>query len=559
MSTEEQHTAEQHTAEDPRTVDVAVIGAGAAGIYAMHKMAALGFSAVGFERGSSVGGAWYWNRYPGLYCDIESVDYSYSFSEELQQEWVWKRKYSTQPEILSYFEWVADRLDVRKHFQFDTSVTDAVWSEERQRWRVSTDRGTVVDARFIIGATGPLSMPKIPEFAGADDFRGEILVTARWPREPQDFSGKRVAVIGTGSSGIQVIPVVAEQAEQLYVMQRTPSFAVPAHNHLLEQPYIDEVKGSYREYRERARNTPLGVYTGTSGKNAAEVTVAERELEFQRAYDYGSTVKFGSSFDDLLFNPDSNQAAADFLAGKIRSRVFDPAVAEKLIPSGYPILTRRLCSENNYYEAFNRPNVRLVDLFEEEIVRFTSAGIETTKDAYDVDVIILATGFDAFTGALRAINFVGREGRTLREKWDESPSTYLGIAVSGFPNLFTVVGPLGGAGISNVVLNIEQHIEWIGDFLADLRGRGAASFDADADAEQGWVDRVAEVADSTLFKHANSWYTGSNIEGKPRVVLQWVGGVSEYERILREAATDDYRGFNLVMSDEHELAGKAAG
>lgn len=539
-------TNETTTNEAPLTRDVAIIGAGAAGIYAMHKVQELGFSAIGFERGGSVGGAWYWNQYPGLYCDVESVDYSYSFSEELQQEWVWEKKYSTQPEILRYFEWVADRLDVRKHFQFNTEVTDAVWDEAAQLWHVTTSTGTRVDTRFIIGATGPLSQPKIPQFEGQDDFKGEILVSSRWPQEEQDFTGKRVAVIGTGSTGLQIIPSVAAQAAHTFVLQRTPSFAVPANNHLLEEGYLDAVKSNYQDYRERARQTPLGVFTGTINKNASEMTPAERHWEFSKAYDYGSAMKFGSSFNDLLLDEEMNQEAANFLANKIRSRVMDPAIAEKLIPSGYPILTRRLATENGYYEVFNRPNVTLVDLLEEELVRLTPAGFETTKGSYDVDIIILATGFDAFTGALRAINFVGKDGTTLREKWDHSPSTYLGIAVSNFPNLFTVVGPLGGAGISNVVLNIEQHIEWIGDLLAQMRDRGLTSFNPDPAAEQEWVDKVAEVADSTLFRKANSWYTGSNIEGKPRVVLQWVGGVHVYEDILRQVAADGYRGFQLA-------------
>jgi cyclohexanone monooxygenase len=535
------------TETTPVAVDVAVIGAGAAGIYAAHKMNELGFEVVGFERGSGVGGAWYWNRYPGLYCDVESVDYSFSFSEEIQQEWTWTQKYSSQPEILRYFEFVADRLDVRRFFRFDTSVTDAVWNEESQRWRVSTDTGEVVDARYLIGATGPLSEAKIPEIEGADGFEGEILTTARWPHEGRDFAGKRVAVLGTGSSGIQVIPCVAEQADHLYVLHRTASFAVPAHNKNLEQPYVDGIKRDYAEYRRRARSTPLGVDTGRGDMKAGDLTPAERNWHYQEAYDYGSTMKFGSSFVDLIVDAEANRTAADFLSEKIRSRVIDPVVAEKLVPRGYPILTRRLCSENNYYEAFNRPNVTLVDLLEEQLVRITPTGFETTKGSYEVDTIIFATGFDAFTGALRAINIVGRDGVALKERWDESPATYLGLAVSGFPNFFSVVGPLGGAGVSNVILNIEQHVEWIGDFLEYLREQGATSFDPDPEAQRAWVERVAEVADSTLLREADSWYTGNNIPGKPRVVLYWAGGVGEYERIIREVAADGYRGFDFRL------------
>ncbi|MDH6536114.1 flavin-containing monooxygenase [Aurantimicrobium minutum] len=528
------------------TTDIVIVGAGITGIYMAHKAREIGLNIVAFERGSGVGGTWYWNRYPGLRCDVESVNYSYSFSEEIQQEWTWKEKFPSQPEILKYLEFVADKLDVTPLFRFDTEVTDAVWNEQRQKWTVTTNRGDVVETTYIVWGTGILSTPKIPEIPGMAEFGGELLNTATWPHTPVDFTGKKVAVLGTGSSGIQVIPIAAEQAEHVYVLQRTPSYTLPAHNKPLDADYVAHIKANYSAFRAEARASMLGAVTDSIGKNTFDLTPEEQEVELQRVYDYGSPMRFASTFDDIVVDLEANKVVADFVERKIRERVANQAIADKLIPTTYPIVSRRLCIDTNYYETFNRENVTLIDLFEEELVRLTPTGFETTSGAYDVDIFILATGFDAMTGTLRRINIVGRDGITLKDKWGKAPSTYMGLSVSGFPNSFMVTGPGSPSASSNVVLSIEQHVEWITNMLQFLQKENISSFDPTPEAEQSWVNHVAEVAAPTIFPLADTWYTGTNIPGKPRVVIQYLGGVGPYEAALLEVANDTYRGFSFT-------------
>ncbi|MBK5237749.1 MAG: NAD(P)/FAD-dependent oxidoreductase [Actinomycetales bacterium] len=534
----------QQTGQTEQT-DIVVVGAGFAGIYMAYKARELGLSIVALERGGGVGGTWYWNRYPGLRCDVESVDYSYSFSPVLQKEWTWTEKFPSQPEILRYLEWASDKLDVTRLFRFNTEVSSATWNETTRRWIVSTATGSVIETKYIVWATGMLSAPKIPDFAGLNDFAGLVLNTATWPHEPIDFTGRKVAVLGTGSSGIQVIPIVAQQAQHLYVLQRTPSFSLPAHNKSLPSERMEWVKENYGQYRADARASMLGCVTESVGKNFADLTPAEARAELERTYNYGSPMRFASTFNDIVVDPNANKAAADFAREKIRERIADPALAEKLMPDHY-ITTRRLCIDTDYYETYNRPNVALIDMREENLVRFTESGFETTTGTYGIDILILATGFDAVTGALHRIDITGRNGQKLANKWDVAPSCYLGIAVSSFPNMFVVAGPGSPGPLSNVVLSLEQHVEWITGMLTFLEKEGVATFEPTLDAERAWDDHVAELSNSTLMRFADSWYAGTNVEGKPRGNVVYMGGVAPYEEELIEVAAHGYPGFSLT-------------
>lgn len=524
--------------------DVVVVGAGFSGVYMVHKAHELGLNVIGVERGSGVGGAWYWNRYPGLRCDVESLDYSYSFNDEIQQEWVWTEKFPAQPDILAYLEFVAAKLDVLRDFQFNTEVTGATWNESTRRWIVETTTGTI-DSQYIVWGTGMLSIPKIPDIPGMDSFAGELLSTATWPHEPVSFAGKKVAVLGTGSSGIQVIPIVGETAEHLYVLQRTPSYSLPAHNKPLATDRVAEVKAHYGDYRAEARTQMLGCMTETLGKPFSEMGVDEARSELERNYNYGSPMRFASAVVDTIVDDDANAFVAEFAREKIRARIKDAKLAEKLLPD-HRITTRRLCIDTDYYETYNRENVTLVDLRDEELLEITSTGFRTTAGDYEVDMIILATGFDGVTGALSRLDIRGRDGVSLAAKWKEAPASYMGLSVAGFPNTFVVTGPGCPAPLSNVVLSIEIHIEWIANMLSKLKQDGITVFEPKAEAEQEWTDHVNDVSDSTLMRFASSWYVGANVEGKARVNLVYMGGVAPYEQELLEVASDGYRGFTLT-------------
>lgn len=528
----------------PVRTDVVVVGAGFTGIYMVHKAHELGLSVVGIERGGGVGGTWYWNRYPGLRCDVESLDYSYSFSDEIQQEWTWTEKFPAQPDILAYLEFVANKLDVTKDFRFNTEVTGATWNEQTSRWLVTTSAGDV-DAKYIVWGTGILSTPKIPDIPGMSSFEGELLNTATWPQAPVSFAGKKVAVLGTGSSGIQVIPIAAETAEHLYVLQRTPSYSLPARNRPLAPERVAEVKAHYGEYRAEARASMLGAVTETLDQPFSAMGEELALSELERNYEYGSPMRFASAVVDTIADDDANAFVSAFAKEKIRSRVNDPAIAEKLIPD-YRIATRRLCIDTNYYETFNRENVTLVDLRDEALVAMTPTGFTTTAGEYEVDMFILATGFDAVTGTLSRLDIRGRGGASLKEKWSHSPSTYMGLSVAGFPNMFVATGPGSPAPLSNVVVSIETHVEWIAGMLATLEADHVSSFEATAEAEQEWTDHVNEVSDSTLMRFSDSWYTGTNVAGKPRVNVVYLGGCAPYESRLKEIAAEGYRGFTLT-------------
>jgi cyclohexanone monooxygenase len=526
--------------------DAIVIGAGFAGLYMVHRLREQGLSVRGFEAGGGVGGTWYWNRYPGARCDSESMYYSYSFLPELEQEWPLEERYPGQPKILAYLEHVADRLELRPYFTFNTRVTSARYDEDRNHWTVRTADGAEAAATYLITAVGCLSAANIPAFPGADEFGGRTLYTGTWPHEPVDFTGQRVGVIGTGASAIQAIPVIAGQAGQLTVFQRTAQFTIPAANGPLDPQLVALWKQNYREWRRRARRSFAGSPFPASTISALEVSPEERRAVFEGAWELGGFMFLGGTFNDLTTNPQANEMVAEFVRSKIDEIVDDPAVAGRLKPRTFPFGTKRLPLDTNYYQTFNRPNVELVDLRETPIERITAGGIRTTAADHRLDVIVYATGFDALTGPLLALGLQGRGGRALAEAWAQGPRTYLGLGMPGFPNLFTITGPGSPSVLSNMTVPIEQHVEWISDCLAYLREHGAATIEAQYGAMEQWSDHVQEVASRTLYPRAASWYMGANIPGKPRLFLPYIGGVATYRDKCDDVAAHGYEGFELT-------------
>ena len=527
--------------------DVVVVGAGLGGLYALHRLRALGLTVKVYEAGSDVGGTWFWNRYPGCRCDVESMEYSYSVSNELQQEWKWPERYGTQPEILRYINHVADRFDLRRDIQFNCRVASAVFDDAVNQWSVTTDRGEVVSSTFCVMATGNLSTPRVPAFNGLESFEGDWYHTGLWPHEGVDFSGQRVAVVGTGSSGVQMIPHIAEQAKHLYVFQRTANFSLPACNAPLDPEKERQHKAEYPERRRAAYDTPFGIagYPPPVRK-ALEATPEERQQAYEEKWATGGNISFLYAFTDLLLDKSANDTASEFVREKIRQAVRDPAVAELLSPKDHPIGTKRLILDTNYYETYNRDNVTLVDARSDPIEQITPAGVRTRAREYAVDSIAFATGYDAMTGAMLEIDIRTSTGAYLREKWSAGPRTYLGIMVAAFPNLFMITGP-GSPGVkSQMILSIEQHVDWITDCIKHLRSRGLARIEADEQAEKTWVEHVNEVADATLYPLANSWYMGANIPGKPRIFMPYVGGVAAYKKKCDEVAANGYQGFTMT-------------
>ena len=524
--------------------DAVIIGAGFSGMYMLHRLRGLGLTSRVIEAAGGVGGTWYWNRYPGSRCDIESVVYSYSFSEELVQDWTWSARYATQPEILRYAEHVADRFDLRRYIQFETRVTEAVFDEVANLWTVGTDRGERFTARYCIMATGCLSAPRRPDFKGLDSFGGDWYHTGYWPHEGVDFSGKRVGIIGTGSSAIQAIPVIAARAAHLTVFQRTANFSIPAWDGPVDEETTRKQKAHYREIREKARWSTGGDIYDTHEKQTMEVSPEERQREFERRWADGA-FNYMATFPDLMNDQHANDLAAEFVRAKIRERVDDPAVAELLCPKDHPFGTKRLCADSDYYETFNRENVTLVDVKSAPIEEITPTGLRTSKAAYEFDALVFATGFDAMTGALTDIDIVGRGGLSLREKWTDGPRTYLGLAVAGFPNLFAITGPGSPSVLSNMMVSIEQHVDWVVDCITYLGERQLRTIEPTVEAEDAWVEHVREVGDSTLFPLANSWYMGANIPGKPRIFTPYVGGVGTYRKECDDVVAKGYEGFTL--------------
>jgi cyclohexanone monooxygenase len=531
------------------TVDAVVVGAGFAGLYMLHRLRGLGLTAVVIEAATDVGGTWYWNRYPGARCDIESLEYQYGFDDDLPREWKWTERYASQPEILRYINYVADKLDLRRDIRFNTRVTSAIYDERAARWRVTTDAGDTLNAAWCIMATGCLSAPRRPDFKGIDSFEGDWYHTGYWPHEGVDFTGKRVGIIGTGSSAIQSIPLIAQQAAHLTVFQRTANFSVPAHNGPIDPAYEREMTARYTDVRKRAFDTNGGIVSGVPNeKSALEATEDERQREFEARWAKGGFA-IGGAFGDLAINRDANDTAAEFVRAKIRSIVKDPATAEMLCPKDYPFATKRLCVDTNYFETFNRDNVTLVDVKASPIEEITPKGVRTAGAEYEFDALVFATGFDAMTGALSAIDIRGRDGRALTDEWAAGPRTYLGLQVAGFPNLFTITGPGSPSVLSNMIVSIEHHVDWITSCLEYMLEHDFATIEARPEAQDAWVQHVNEVANFTLFPLANSWYIGANIPGKPRVFMPYVGGVGVYIQKCNEVVANGYEGFDLRPPD----------
>jgi cyclohexanone monooxygenase len=522
--------------------DAIVVGAGFAGMYMLHRLRQQGMEVRVFEAGDDVGGTWYWNRYPGARCDIESMEYSYQFDEELQQEWEWSERYAPQPEILDYARHVADRFQLREDIQFNTRVSAMQYDEAKACWLVTTDDGEQQLANFVVAATGCLSVPITPEIPGQDSFKGEVYHTGNWPHHKVDFSGKRVGVIGTGSSGVQSIPLIAQEAAELYVFQRTPNYSVPAHNGPLSPELRQRIKNRYSELRLQSKQMQIG-WGGRHPRNDGyvyDMTPEEREQQFERHWQLGGLLFMGA-FGDMLLDEQANVAAGEFVRNKIREAVQDPEVAAKLCPDNM-IFCKRLCADTHYFETYNRDNVHLVDVRESPIQAITATGLCTDDADYQLDCLVYATGFDAMTGALERMEIRGRDGRLLKDKWSEGPRTYLGLETAGFPNLFIITGPGSPSVLTNMLPSIEQHVNFIADCIAYMRAHELRAVEADTDAENLWVEHVNEVADATLFPSSNSWYMGANVPGKPRVFLPLLG-FPDYVAKCEEVVTNNYEGF----------------
>ncbi|MFY8048429.1 MAG: flavin-containing monooxygenase [Erythrobacter sp.] len=521
------------------TVDALVVGAGFGGMYALHRLREMGLRVIGVEAGDNVGGVWYWNRYPGARCDLMCVDYSYGFSDEIQQEWTWSEQFAGQPEILAYANFVADKLDLRRDYLFETRVESAVWDEASERWQATTNRGDHITAIFCIMATGPLSVPKDPEFPGLADYKGELLRAAKWPHTPVSFAGKRVGLVGTGSSGIQIVPVVAEEAAELHVFQRTPSFTMPMRNTRLDPDYVAELKRNYQAIRAVARASHLGGVRPVTSRPFFSITPAQRQRVMEDGWERGG-LDFLGLFSDLLTNPEANEHVAEFVRGKIGEVVKDPVVAEKLKPRGYPIFARRPCLDTNYYESFNLPHVHLQDCLEHPIERVTEKGILTSAGEVELDTLILATGYDGLSGALMAFDVRGRNGASVRDKWAGGARSYLGLMMAGFPNLFMVCGPNGPAALANIVTLDEQNVNWICALIEHMRANCVRSVEPTPEAEDAWMEQVFALAELTLVSRANTWYTGTNVNGKPRGLIMYTGGFLRYNEACNAVAQAGY-------------------
>lgn len=524
--------------------DAVIVGAGFAGLYMLHRLRQRGLRVLLLEAGSGVGGTWFWNRYPGARCDVESVDYSYSFSEELQQEWDWSERFATQPELLRYVNHVADRFDLRDDIRLDTRVSAAHFDEDTDTWAIRTDDGVTVTARLCIMATGNLSVPRKPDIEGLDRFEGEVLHTGDWPHHEVSLAGKRVGVIGTGSSGTQLIPVAAREADELYVFQRTPNFSVPANNAPLTPEGLAAIKANYAERRAVTRASATGLYRSHSRVSALEVDEQTREQIYEENW---ATAGFGflQAFSDLLLDQEANATAVDFLHGKTRALVEDPEVAASLIATDYPFGSKRPCVDSNFFQTFNRDNVTLVDVRTHPITTFGPDNISTDDATYALDTIVFATGFDAMTGALGRIEIRGRGGELLADHWREGPSTYLGLAVAGFPNLFTITGPGSPSILTNVIVSIEQHVEFLDEMVASMLENGHTVVEALESSESEWTQLVNDMAYETLYPFASSWYMGPKVPDKRQSFMPYVGGLRAYRRKCADVAAAGYDGFAL--------------
>ncbi|MBO6656172.1 MAG: NAD(P)/FAD-dependent oxidoreductase [Pseudomonadales bacterium] len=533
--------------------DAVIVGAGFAGMYLLHRLRELNLSARIYEAGNDVGGTWYWNRYPGARCDAESLAYSFSFSSELEQEWEWSERYAPQPEILKYARHVSERFDLRKDIQFKTLVVSAHYRDDSEDWVIETDKGNRAIAKYCIMATGCLSVPQLPDIPGIDHFQGNLYQASKWPHEPVSFTGQRVGIIGTGSSGIQAIPVIAEEADHLYVFQRTANFSVPAANGPLDRDWVSEFKKNYRAHR---KNHKIGNGSGFGDLQIeprieikapilrAEVSDDEATALLEDAWRSGGA-KFMSAIGDQLMNEEANQFAREFVYRKIHETVKDPETAELLCPTNHPIGTRRICVDINYYDTYNRDNVSLISVEDHPIEQITEKGVQVNGEVFELDTLVLATGFDAMTGALLRIDIQGAEGEKLVDKWHAGPRSYLGLAVAGFPNLFTITGPGSPSVLSNMLVSIEQHVDWIMDCIGHMKTNELTVVEAEQLAEDQWVEHVNEVANMTLFPNGGSWYLGANVKGKPRIFMPYAAGVGPYREICDAITADGYKGFSF--------------
>jgi len=525
--------------------DAIVVGAGFAGMFMLHRLRQQGLKARVFERGSGVGGTWFWNRYPGARCDTESMEYSYQFDDALQQEWNWPERYSAQPEILKYANHVADRYDLRSDLQFNTKVLSATFDESCNCWTIATDDGKCVTARYFIMATGTLSIANKPQFPGVESFKGRVLYTSDWPHEGVDFTGRKVGLIGTGSSGIQSTPHIAAQADHLTVFQRTPNFSVPARNRPLSEADRNATKARYGELRKFTYEQPFATDFHLNDQSALSVSPEERKRIYEERWNEHGGLHFMAAFNDLMFNSEANKTVAEFIVDKIHGIVEDPDKAEILAPRNGVVGCKRLCSDTDYFETFNRDNVSLVDVSKQPIESFTASSIKVGGNEYPVDDIVFATGFDAMTGALLGVDIKGRNGQPLRDKWSAGPRTYLGLQTVGFPNLFFITGPGSPSVLTNMMVSIDQHVNFISDTIRHLEQAGVALIEPQQPAEDAWVDHVNEVADLTVYPTCNSWYLGSNVPGKTRVFMPYVG-FNTYVDKCKDVVAKGYEGFTLV-------------
>jgi len=522
--------------------DVVVVGAGFAGMYALHKLRELGFTVKVVEAGDGVGGTWFWNRYPGARCDVHSLEYSYQFSEELQQEWSWSEKYAPQPEILDYANHVADRFDLRRDIQFGTRIISMAL-QASSRWIITTHSEEKFEAQFCIMATGCLSKFNIPKFEGLENFTGEVLHTGDWPKEEVDFEGKNVGIIGTGSSAIQAIPLIADKAKSLTVFQRTASYSIPAHNAETDKKYEESVKTDYSEFRRSNSLRYAALNNNPTPVSALELSSDERHAHYQSRWNDGG-LSFLASFNDIGSNLEANKTAATFVHSKIHEIVNDKTVAELLCPKTV-LGCKRLCVDTNYYQTFNRDNVKLVDIGEAGIDKISDQGVIAQGEEFSFDTLIFATGFDAMTGALLDIDIRGNNNLSLKEKWQDGPKNYLGLTIHGFPNLFTITGPGSPSVLANMIVAIEQHVDWVAACLSYLRDNSKHSIEAEGAAEESWIQRVNDIAETTIYSSGcNAWYTGANIPGKPRIFMPYLGYPSYVEKCER-VAEQGYSGFKI--------------
>lgn len=536
-------------------LDAVIVGAGFSGLYMLYRLRQLGFTARIVERADDVGGTWYWNRYPGARCDIESIDYSYSFDTELTRTWRWTERYAAQPEILAYIQHVADRFDLRRDITFSTTIETAQWSESSHDWVLGFDNGQTVRATHCIMATGCLSVAKQPDFPGLQQFSGEWYHTGRWPHEPVDFTGKTVAVIGTGSSGIQAIPRIAEQAAQLYVLQRTPNYSMPAHNRPLGDTEFEEAIADFAQRRRICQTSDAGIPHPPPTQATSEASVEQRQQRYEEGWQRGGINALSAAFTDFFVDEDANHSAQEFARGKIRQLVRDSRTADLLSPQHH-IGTKRTCTDIGYFETYNRDNVELIDVRASPVEEITPTGVRLTDRQIDVDTIVFAIGFDAITGALADIEIRGTDGRLLSEAWADGPRTLLGLQTAGFPNLFMITGPGSPSVLSNMLVSIEQHVDWIADCLVHLRGHGCDRIEATPAAEAAWMDHVAGIAADTLYPKANSWYLGANIAGKPRVFMPYVAGCGQYREECEQVVSNGYEGF--VLGHASDVAAEGA-